>query len=355
MNYPISSKPRVVAVVLALALSMTSTGFAAPTPSDIATARKLVVEGRKLRTEKDYVHAVEKLRAAYTLYPTPVTGDELALCYRDAGQLIEAREMAITVGRMPVEADEGKASKAARDDCATMVVELAKKIGQVVLAIKGAAPGATMTVTLDGNAVPSAAINEAHMVDPGKHVAVVSMAGAADQRVEFEVAEGESKKVDIQAPLAVGAPATTSTATVTTAAPTSLPNDPPKPPPTKDTATTRSGSGWLTYVGFGVAGIGVVVGSITGLSAVSAGKRLSDKCDANHVCNPSEQTDVNKLNTMSTVSTISFALAGVGLVAAIVDMSTSLTAEPRPVAIAPPSPKVRVSVGIGTVGLGGEF
>jgi hypothetical protein len=367
MTYPTSSKPRLRALVLgiALALSTSNSSLAAPSPSDIATARKLVVEGRKLKADKDWVHAIEKLRAAYQLYPTPVTGDELALCYRDAGRLIEAREMAITVGRMPVESDEGKASKAARDDCASMVVELAKKIGQVVLSIQGAAPGAALTVTLDGNAVPMAAINEAHMVDPGKHVAVVSMAGATDQRMEFDVAEGENKKVVIQAPLVAGAPPPATTTTATSAgsaapAPTSLKNDAPPPPITKDTGATKSGTGWLTYVGFGVAGVGAVVGTISGITAIGAGNRLSSKCDQNHVCNPSEQTDVNKLNTMSTVSTLSFAVAGVGLVAAILDMTMNLTAESKPVTTGlaptprPPVP-VRVSVGAGTISLGGEF
>src|SRR4051812_14764952 len=177
MSFPISSRHRGVALGLALALLVPTTiAVAAPTPSDIATARKLVAEGRKLRTEKDYAHAIEKLGAAYQLYPTPVTGDELALAYRDAGRLIEARETAIAVGRMPVEADEGKASQTARAECATMVSELAKKIAQVVLTIQGAAPNAQFAVTLDGSKVPMAALGEAHMVDPGKHVAVVTMA-----------------------------------------------------------------------------------------------------------------------------------------------------------------------------------
>ena len=360
MSYPISSRQRGLALGLVLALLAPAVVHAAPTPSDIATARKLVAEGRKLRGEKDYAHAIEKLRAAYQLYPTPVTGDELALSYRDAGRLIEARETAITVGRMPVEADEGKASQAARSDCATMVTELAKKIAQVVLTIQGAAPNAPLTVTLDGSTVPTAALGEAHMVDPGKHVAVVSLPGATDQRVEFDVAEGEDKKVVIQAPLVVGAPpvaASTSSATTSSAspAPTSLPNDVSAPPPTTTHATTRTGSGWLTYVGFGVAGAGVLVGSITGIQAIATANRLSGKCDGNHVCNPSEQSDVDKLKTASTLSTISFVVGGVGLVAAIIDMTTSLTAEPRPTPVTAAGPSVHVSIGAGALLLGGEF
>ena len=360
MNYP-SSSNLLWGALLAIAVSTGTSAIAAPTPSDIATARKLVAEGRKLRSEKDYVHAIEKLRAAYQLYPTAVTGDELALAYRGAGRFIEARETAIAVGRMPIEADEGNASKAARADCTTMVTELAKKIGQVVLTIQGAAPGAQLTVTLDGSVVPMAAIAEAHMVDPGMHVAIVSMASASDQRVEFEVAEGENKKVLIQAPLLIVTPPSVTTATTTTSAtpaPSSLPSsvEPPPSTTTKDAPTTRTGSGWLTYVGFGVAGAGVLVGSITGVQAIGTANRLSGKCDGSHICNPSEQSDVNKLNTVSTISTISFVVAGVGLFAAIIDMTTSLTAEPRPITTtASTSTPVRVSVGLGALTLAGEF
>ena len=354
MIFPPSNRLRALLAAIVLASSLPATAFAAPSASDIATARVLVAEGRKLRAAGNFPGAIEKLKAAYALYPTPVTGHELALAYKDAKRLVEAREAAIAVAGMPVEADEGKASADARADCSALITELGKRVAEVTLFVDGYPQGATVTVTLDGNAVPMAALSEPRVLDPGAHVVVATMPAAPEAKVEFTVGEGEHRKVDVHLKTSetpILGPTTTSTETPSSFA---------APPPSATTATTtttegtKSGTGWLTYVGFGVAGVGAVVGTITGLQAISAGHRLSDHCDGNHVCPASEDADVKKLNTTSTISTVSFALAGVGLVAAIVDMTTHLTAEPTP------EPKtgaasVHVSLGPGSIAIGGAF
>lgn len=350
MSFPISN--RLGAAFLALALATTSVaGFAAPSASDKATARQLVADGRKLRAAKKFPEAIEKLTAAYALYATPVTGHELALAYRDAGRFVEAREAALGVAHMPVEADEGKASADARAACNALIAELGKKIGEVTLTVDGYVTGATVTVTLDGEVIAPAALSVPRILDPGNHVVAVQATGSPDARVEFALAEGEHKSVDVhlektaQPPIPV--PVTT------TEAPTSLKAPPPEPTP----VMVRTGPGWLTYVGFSVAGAGVLVGSITGLQAFAAANRLSGKCDSNHVCPASQDSDVNKLNTTSTISTISFALAGVGLAAALFDLGTSATAEPHP---APTTGKsapssLQLSVGAFAFALSGNF
>ncbi len=362
MSCPTSSRLRAALLALSLALVATSTstaGVAAPSASDKATARQLVADGRKLRAAKQFPEAIEKLAAAYALYATPVTGHELALVYRDAGRFVEAREAALGVAHMAVEADEGKASAEARAACNALIAELGKKIGEVILAVDGYVTGATVVVTFDGTVVPLAALSAPRLVDPGNHVVAVTATGSPDARVEFSVASGEHKRVEVHVEKAAQPPIPVPVSS--SDAPTSLKAPPPEPTPTM----VRSGAGWLTYVGFSVAGAGALVGSITGLQAFSAASHLSGKCDSNRICPASEDSDVKKLNTTSTISTISFALAGVGLGAALFDLATSATAEPKPAPNATPTssksttptspPSLQLSLGAFAFALSGSF
>jgi hypothetical protein len=310
---------KAIACVLAGTIAISSVALAAPTATDIATARELVVEGRKLRASGEFDKAVEKLKAAYALYPTPVTGDELALAYRDAGKLIEARETALRVVKMPVESDEGKASEAARASCTTMVSELGPKIGQVTLAITGVPADVTPTVTIDGEPVNAAVLGQARAINPGKHVAIVNVNGV-DKRVDFEMGAGEKKTV----PIAVEGAAKPAPTTV----PTVVVPPPPPPHPTRVETTTR----WLTWTGFGVAGVGLAIGTITGISAMSSSNKLIVNCTDGR-CPSSEESRIRSYDNAATISTVSFILAGVGLTVGIIDLATGATATKRTVSV----------------------
>jgi hypothetical protein len=324
---------KVIAGALASVIAISSVVMAAPSATDIATARELVVEGRKLRAAGEFAKAVEKLKVAYALYPTPVTGDELALGYRDAGKLIEARETALRVVKMPVESDEGKASEAARASCSAMVNDLGPKIGQVTLAITGVPSSATPTVTIDGEPVNAAVLGEPRAINPGKHVAVVTVE-ATEKRVEFEMGAGEKKTVTIAVPEVAAKPVPTVTAVPTVIAP-------PPPPPTR----VESSTGWLTYTGFGVAGVGLAIGTITGLSAMSSSNKLILNCTDGR-CPSSEESRIRGYDNAATISTVSFILAGVGLTVGIIDLATGATATKR---------TVSVSVGPASAYLVGSF
>lgn len=349
MNSPISSRLASALVAIAIALGFPVISHAGPSASDIATARQLVAEGRKLRADKDYAHAIEKLRAAYSLYRTPVTGDELSLAYRDAGRLVEARETALEVVRMVIEPDEGKASQHAREECNALVAELGKRIAEVTLVVVDGPTPAGATFTLDGAVVPLAALSEPRLVDPGNHVLIATAGNAPEQRVEFAIAEGEHRKVEVHAPkpIAEVAPPNVVTPPTTTTAP---------PTATATPVMVKRGPGWLTWVGLGVAGVGTAIGTFTGIQAIVVSNRLSSsgRCD-NHVCQPDQSSDVKKLDSATTISTVSFVFAGVGLAAAIVDLTTSLTASPRPAGNDADTGKLGISVGLGSVSVGGSF
>ena len=320
----------VLCAVLACTLA-SGIASAAPSPADIATARSLVVEGRKLRQAGEFGKAVEKLQAAFTLYRTPVTGHELALAHRDASQLIEAREIALLVVKMPVESDEGKASETARAECAKMVTELAPKIAKVTLTIVNLPAGSTPMVTIDGDAV--VVFSEPRLINPGKHVAVVK-AGTAEQKVEFALGEGEAKTVEVTMPAAAATPTPTPTPTPTTT----------NPPSTE----TRTSAGWLTWTGFSVGAAGFLVGSIAGAAALSQSGKLHDACDGGFSCPKSEAGAIRTYNATTTISTIGFIVGGIGVSVAVIDLATGATATKK-------TGSTHLSIGLGSLGLGGSF
>ncbi len=112
----------------------------------------------------------------------------------------------------------------------------------------------------------------------------------------------------------------------------------------------------LLIGGFGVAGVSVVLGSITGALSLSktSSIKASSACDGS-VCNPSEDADLNSAKTMATVSTVSFVVAGVGAVVGIVGLFTGGSSAPAPKPDQGARLRVEPMVGLGSLGLRGQF
>jgi len=88
------------------------------------------------------------------------------------------------------------------------------------------------------------------------------------------------------------------------------------------------------------------VGSVTGLVALLKRNSISDDCP-NDVCRPAAHGEVDTVNSLRTVSTVSFIVGVAGLGAG----ATLLLTAPRPPAAAAWTPWV----GVGSVGLLGRY
>ena len=128
---------------------------------------------------------------------------------------------------------------------------------------------------------------------------------------------------------------------------------PAAPPPSRATVGSTEpepGSAEiLTYVGFSVAGLGLVTGTITGAVSISQTQTLKDDCP-NDECTPDKQDEIDTMLALAHVSTVSFIVAGVGtavglfaLLASGSDESTEGAAIVQPI------------VGPGLLGLRGQF
>ena len=288
--------------------------FAQATATDIESARQLYNQGIKLRDAGDLKGALEKLKAAHALGNTPITGLELCKTHAALRQPVEAREVCLGVGRSSRVAAETSRSQEARDEAVRIAEEQRPKIATIRVHITGVPPGRAPTVTVDGAAVPIAALNQPRAVDPGRHDLIAKVGKGAESRSSFDLDAGESKDVT----LPVQAPP---------------PEEEPPPYPQVPARPPHRSNG-LQTAGLVVAGVGVGVGLIAGGVALSKKGELNDNC-LNKQCGTEEHDALDSAKTAGNVSTAFFILGGVG---ALVAIYATLSPPKAPSAAAPATP-----------------
>ncbi|MGZ5967340.1 MAG: hypothetical protein ACXWP4_06710 [Polyangiales bacterium] len=311
--------------------------FAEPSASAIASAKSLVLDGRALRDKGDHKGARDKFKAAYALVQTPIIGIDLAKEHLALGELVEAREVCVEIGKLPANEKESAEGKAARDAAIGLAASLAPRIGSLTVHVVNGPPDGNVTVKIDGETVPAAALSTPRKANPGDHV-IVATFGTAEKRVKVVLGEGESKDLTLDLE-AVG----TST----------LPSATEKPTHTQEpaTGTTTNGTSTspLTWVGIAVGAAGIAMGSVSGALALSKGSKAKDQCVENQ-CPPSSHADYDNSRTWGTISTVSFAVGGAGVVLMVIGLASGRSTTPEKTAS-----RVQPVVGLGSVGLVGSF
>ena len=244
--------------------------------------------------------ALKAFTAADAIMHVPTTGLEVARSQVALGLLVEARDTALQVARAPATAKEPAPFKSARDAAAALSEELEGRIPSLTITVKNVPDGATPEVTIDGATVPSETMGEPRKLDPGHHVVTAKAGSGGGQAGGRPRREGREDARD-RAPhrrRRGGRGAASHRLR----------------PSRAQRAVGRSPvSKALLFGGFGAAGVGLIVGSITGaLSLSKTGNIKSSGACAGSVCNPSEDGDLSSARTMATVSTVAFVVAGVG-------------------------------------------
>ena len=335
-----------VAASIATAPLVSVPAHAEPTAADMETARDLFKQAKKLRDAGDVKGALEKFKAAHALAGTPITGVELGKTYAALGQLVEAREAFLEVGRMPPAPKESENAKAARAEAAKLEAEIALRIPSITVKLTGVPEGATATVTIDGALIPAAAVGLPRKVNPGEHVIAAKVGDGKESSVEITVAEKESK----DAPLVVEAPKTTATATTIATPTTTTTTTNGGPPVLPVTKSERTLSPWF-WVGIALTGVGVASGAVTGILSTSKASKVKSECN-NTDCPPSAQSDIDGAKATGTIATVSFIVAGVGATIAVVAFVTGGSGGDDKVST---KPRVNLAVGPGSLAVVGAF
>ena len=283
-----------------IALATTAPAFAQRSATDIETARQLYNQGIELRDRGDMRGALEKLKAAHALGNTPITGVELCKTHASLAQPVEAREVCLGVGRIPPLAGETPRSQDARNEATRIAEDMRPKIAIVRLHIMGVPPGREPIVMVDGAPVPNAALGEARAVNPGKHDVSARVGNGPETRSQVDLAPGESKDIT----LPVTAPAQ------------EAPPAQPYPPQGGERPPPRERSNGLQTAGLIIGGIGLGVGAVTGIVALSDKSDLDKKC-TDKICGVPDHDTLDSARRWGNVSTTFFIIGGVGALLAL--------------------------------------
>src|SRR5258708_6843334 len=249
-----SRPPLWMASVLAVQLAP-SLALADPTSADRETARVLMQQARELRAKGDPREALKRFRAADDIMHVPTTALEVARTEVALGLLVEARDAIAAIRLTPSTPSEPAPFKEARTNADELDASLNGRIPALTITVKGAPAGETPSVTVDGAQLPAGVLGLPRTVDPGHHV-VVAKTAHGEGSVEVDVREGDQKPVEV-ALVATSSPGPDEPSTSEPA--------PETPPP----ATTSHSPTVLTWLGIGLAGAGVAVGSVGGALSLS--------------------------------------------------------------------------------------
>ena len=295
------------ALLLALLLSA-GLAQAQPSAAQKETARGLMAEGRELRDRGDLASALTRFNAADSLMGVPTTGFEVASTQAQLGKLVEARETLQRVLAIAVSPDDPEPFNEALRKARALDQQLQARIASLRFVVRGLKEGETVELSVDGENVPKAMLNLPLRVNPGHHT-VVARARQRELRRDVDVAEGQSVPVALELANDDAKPVAAPTSAPTAATPAAA--EAPQSPRTASTASR--GLPTLAYVGGGVALAGLVVGSVTGISAISH-KNDAKKACVNGDCPPSTWSDLDSARSMATVSTVGFVVGAIGAV-----------------------------------------
>jgi hypothetical protein len=283
------------ALLISSALALTSAAGAQAPSSNEAAAEALFNEARTLIASGRVEEGCKKLEASQSLDPGTGTILHLADCYEKIGRTASAwarfREAA------------SRAARDGRNDWETIAktrsAELEPKLAKLRI---DAPPG--VSVSRDGDAIPPAALGSLLPIDPGEHTLTATAPGKKPWSTTIRTVA--SAVATIAVPALEDDPSSGVAA---------APSPAPGPAPSSDGGSTLRTVGYAT----GAAGIvGLAVGVVSGLAAISKNSRSKDVCPTSGICaDESARSDNEDARSAATVSTIGFVAGGVLLAGGI--------------------------------------
>ncbi|HYQ40490.1 MAG TPA: hypothetical protein VER11_00935 [Polyangiaceae bacterium] len=283
--------------------------------TEIAAARTLAVDGLKLAQAGKCDEAIPKLERSEKLHHSAIVLSRLGECQVGAGKLVEGTEMLRKVLREPLPPNPSPALSKAYERAQTVLDAAKPKIAGLTVSV-AAPPGAELRLTVDGSVVANTLIDTELPADPGDHVIEASAPGylKATSRVTLGTADKKTVALKLEvdpnapAPAPVGPGPDTTVAPVAQASTTQAAAPPTTPPEPQH----KSGNKAPAYVSWGVGLAGIGVGTAFGVMAMKDKQNLEGQCP-NDSCQSNSGGAVDSAKQKGNISTIAFAVGGVGL------------------------------------------
>jgi hypothetical protein len=313
-------------VTLVLAQASWAASAAAQNATEREAARLLMDRGDEQVDRGDLSAALTLYQGAHEIMHVPTTGVEVARTLARLGKLVEARDAALQVSNMPMAAAEPKPFQHARAAADELARELSGQIPWLSIEVSPPEVMPISTLRIDGG-VANAVSGSPYPLNPGEHSLVLSAPRYGDTSVSVALARGERRSLRLQLePLPAARPQPLAQVPKGRAVPQS------------PSAGDGTGVAWPVWLGVGLSGAGILVGTVAGIVALDRASDARVFCEGNR-CPPEAQPDLDAALLAAGVSNVGWALAGVG--AALSLTSLWLTSRSRQ---AKASPSVAVSV-----------
>jgi hypothetical protein len=290
-----------VATLVAFCVAGSHVAQAQEVSSDSSVAAQaLFDEAKRLIQQGDAASACPKLEESERLEPGIGTKLNLANCYEKIGRTASA-----WILYLEVESDTKRNGQVERQTMAhNRAAALQPKLSHVTINVPPESRVSGLVVERDGVAVGAAQWGLSIPVDPGSHTVRAHALGKKDWQSALSVAPDASAQT-LSVPVLENAPLASQAATAA-----------PKP----QNRALRTGA----FVSFGVSGVGAVLGTVFGLSAISKNKasNASDKCQGDN-CLSDGVSLRNQARSAGNISTIAFAVSGAALATGVVLFFTS--------------------------------
>lgn len=312
----------------------------APSSADRATARTLAQEGYDALRAERYAIAVDRFKRADALVHAPTLLRDLARAEVGLGHLVEARETYARAVRDRVPPKSPASWTQAVEESKRELAALETRVPWLTLSITGPLHP---QVTLDGESVPESSLGTKQATNPGRHELHAMGEGYLETTKVLELREGEALSVAIELERAPVEPAPKKVEAVA-------------PPVTVTRVKEPSWRKPAMVSAFAIGGAGIVVGSVTGIMAMTKHSQLVSDCP-DRTCGRDQESNYNDFHTLGTVSTVGFIAGGAGLATGIV----LLLVKPK-TTIETPAPgqasrgtRWSPFIGVGAAGVRGSF
>jgi hypothetical protein len=267
-------------VTLLLVGTFAATSRADATPDQIAAARALGRAGVAEMEAGDCAAAVAKLSRAEVLYHAPTTAEPLGECQIAMGKIVAGTETLTKLVHETLAAAAPPAFVAAQARARDALARAAPKIAKLRLHVSAPASAGQPVVTIDGEPVNAALLDNDRPTDPGAHDIRATAPGCVGVDKSITLGEGESRAVALNLGAVAGPPEVTgsSSSPQTMQAAAAVSAEPDAPSRAVGGIGVRTHDGFYFRAGLGVAlfagGSVAPPGSTTNVSVSGAGPSL---------------------------------------------------------------------------------
>jgi len=320
------SRSKIAAFSLVLAAACAQSAVArAESAEDRESARQLLDRGDERAEKGDLEGALASYQAAHELMHVPTTGLEVARILVKLGKLVEARDVALEVIRMPAVPNERRPFKVARAAAENLARELATQIPSLRLELTPSSASNDTSVEIDQRSVPVSALELGYALNPGPHRVHIEASGyqKVERNVTLRPGENQTVRVELVSapkpkPKPKAGPTRPSAPAETSESPRNITPSPVAP---EEHSTT-----WPQWVGFSLGGAGLVAGTVAGVLSLKRTRAAKEHCTGTK-CTADARHDLDEAVKFANISNAGFAVAvlgtGIGLAGILLSSGSS--------------------------------